>query len=115
MRFVYPVAIAVALINVIPAVGRAQADVVENSHGVGGGIKVPGWMGKPDSSETAKFGLTVDSASFTKVGDVFHVATGPAITYWNPANKASGNYTVKATFYEPKFQDRSPTPIRMGS
>ena len=29
--------------------------------------------------------------------------TGPAVAYWNPANKATGNYTVKATFTEEKF------------
>ena len=29
--------------------------------------------------------------------------TGPAVTYWNPANKAAGNYTVSATFNEPKY------------
>ena len=27
-----------------------------------------------------------------------HVTTGPAVTYWNPANVAKGDYTVKATF-----------------
>jgi len=30
-----------------------------------------------------------------KDGDALHVTTGPAVTYWNPANKAKGNYTVK--------------------
>ena len=32
-----------------------------------------------------------------------HVTTGPAVTYWNPANTASGDYTVKATFKEPAY------------
>ena len=29
--------------------------------------------------------------------------TGPAVTYWNPANKAAGSYTVSATFNEAKY------------
>ena len=31
------------------------------------------------------------------------VRTGPAVTYWNPANKATGNYTVSATFNEANY------------
>ena len=38
-------------------------------------------------------------------GNVLQVTTGPAVTYWNPSNKAMGNYTVKATFSEPKFMN----------
>jgi hypothetical protein len=33
------------------------------------------------------------------------VTTGPAVAYWNPANKAAGDYTVKATFTEPKYMN----------
>ncbi len=40
--------------------------------------------------------------------------TGPATTYWNPANKASGDYTVKATFTEPKFQNLNSHPHPYG-
>jgi hypothetical protein len=45
----------------------------------------------------------LNNAKFDKMGDAFHVVTGPAVTYWNPANKATGNYTVKATFREDKY------------
>jgi len=68
----------------------------------GGGIHVPGWMGKVDANE-AKAGLSVNSAKFVAEGANIHVTTGPATTYWNPANKASGDYTVKATFTESDF------------
>ena len=70
----------------------------------GGGISVPGWMGQVDPSQ-ARRGLTVESAKLTKEGDALHVVTGPQIVYWNPANKASGDYTVKATFTEPKYMN----------
>jgi hypothetical protein len=63
---------------------------------------VDGWQGKVDAREE-KGGKTVKDAMFMKEGSGFHIKTGPAITYWNPANKASGNYTVKATFKEPAF------------
>jgi hypothetical protein len=56
----------------------------------------------------------VDDAKFTKEGGAFHVTTGPATTYWNPANKASGDYTVKATFSEPKFQNLNSHPHPYG-
>lgn len=70
----------------------------------GGGIQAPGWQGKVDARE-AQNGMTVESAKFMKMGESYHAVTGPAITYWNPDNKATGNYTVKATFKEPKFMD----------
>ncbi|MGQ0642821.1 MAG: hypothetical protein ACT4P6_18915 [Gemmatimonadaceae bacterium] len=68
----------------------------------GGGISVPGWMGKIDA-RAERAGMTVNNAKLAKQGDALAVTTGPAITYWNPANKATGNYTVKATFKEAKY------------
>jgi hypothetical protein len=68
----------------------------------GGGISVPGWMGKIDASEAQK-GLVLENSKLAAEGDALHVTTGPAVVYWNPANTASGNYTVSATFREPKY------------
>src|SRR3954469_8218757 len=79
----------------------------------GGGISVPGWSGKIDSNEE-KSGMTLNSAKLSKEGDALHVVTGPAIAYWNPANKASGNYTVKATFKEPKYMSLNDHPHPYG-
>jgi hypothetical protein len=87
--------------------GFAQG--ADPSHSVaGGGISVPGWMGAADG------GASVNDAKFAKEGAGLHVTTGPATTYWNPANKASGNYTVKATFTEPKFQNLNSHPHPYG-
>jgi hypothetical protein len=47
-------------------------------------------------------------------GNAMHVETGPATTYWNPANKATGNYTVKATFTEPKYMNANSHPHPYG-
>jgi hypothetical protein len=79
----------------------------------GGGITVSGWTGQIDAKEKTA-GLTLNSAKFDKEGKGFHVTTGPAVTYWNPANKASGDYTVSATFYEPKFMNLNDHPHPYG-
>jgi len=42
------------------------------------------------------------------------VTTGPAITYWNPKNMAKGDYTVSATFFEPKFMNLNDHPHPYG-
>jgi hypothetical protein len=79
--------------------GLAQGQQDASRSVAGGGISVPGWMGAADA------GGSVNDAKFVKDGNGFHIITGPATTYWNAANKASGDYTVKATFTEPKFQN----------
>ena len=40
--------------------------------------------------------------------------TGPAVTYWNPANRAAGNYTVKATFTEANYMGLNNHPHPYG-
>jgi hypothetical protein len=79
----------------------------------GGGISVPQWTGKIDANEE-RAGRTLSDAKLAKEGDTFHVTTGPAVTYWNPANKATGNYTVKATFTEPKYMNLNNHPHPYG-
>jgi hypothetical protein len=97
-----------------PAAAFSQETPNETSRSVaGGGITVKGWAGKVDTKE-ATAGMTVDNARFAQEGNAFHVVTGPAITYWNPANKLSGDYTVKATFREPKFMNLNTHPHPYG-
>jgi hypothetical protein len=78
-----------------------------------GGITVPGWTGMIDADAT-RAGLTLNSAKLALDGGVMKVTTGPAVTYWNPANKASGDYTVKATFTEPKYMNLNSHPHPYG-
>ena len=112
MRLVYGSAVAVAVAMLVPAMIGAQAP--ETARPVaGGGVTVPGWTGKIDPGEE-KSGQTLNNAKFAKEGGDFHVTTGPAVTYWNPANKAAGNYTVKATFNEPKYMDLNNHPHPYG-
>lgn len=97
-------ALAATALAVMPGKSSAQQQQnMESSTKVaGGGISVPGWAGQIDANEL-KNGQALNNAKLSKEGDALHVVTGPAVAYWNPANKASGNYTVRATFREPKY------------
>lgn len=79
----------------------------------GGGVSVAGWTGRIDAREAAA-GQTLANAKFAADGKGFRVTTGPATTYWNPANRASGDYTVKATFTEPKYMNLNSHPHPYG-
>ena len=90
-----------------PAAACAQEhETVRNV--AGGGIAVPGWQGVADAGEN------LSGAKLAKEGNALHVTTGPAVAYWNPANKASGDYTVKATFNEPKYMNLNDHPHPYG-
>jgi hypothetical protein len=79
----------------------------------GGGISVPGWTGKIDANEE-KAGQVLSNAKLSQEGNLLRVTTGPAVTYWNPANTATGNYTVKATFTEPEYMNVNDHPHPYG-
>jgi hypothetical protein len=114
MRLVHGFAFAAALVMLVPGVMSAQNPTEGASRAIaGGGISVPGWSGKIDASEE-KAGRTLNDAKLAKDGDALHVTTGPAVTYWDPANKASGDYTVKATFNEPKYMTLNSHPHPYG-
>jgi hypothetical protein len=96
--------------------GRAQAPAAAEDTGrsiAGGGITVPGWEGKVDDG-AAKAGQTVKDAKLAPEGKGMRVTTGPAVTYWNPKNVAKGDYTVSATFNEPKFMNLNDHPHPYG-
>jgi hypothetical protein len=125
MRLVYGLTIAVALALVVPSLsaqgqgqaqgqGRAQgAAQEEGSRAVAGGITVAGWTGKVDANEEAA-GMGLKDLKFAAEKGGFHVTTGPATTLWNPANKASGDYTIKASFNEPEFMGINTHPHPYG-
>ena len=79
----------------------------------GGGVSVKGWTGKIDAKEVTA-GLTLNNAKLVKDGKALHVTTGPATTYWNPKNTAKGDYTVSATFMEPKYMNLNDHPHPYG-
>jgi hypothetical protein len=78
-----------------------------------GGISVPGWTGKIDARE-AEQGQVLENASFAMDGEAIHIKTGPAVTYWNSDNEATGDYTVSATFTEPAYMAMGDHPHPYG-
>jgi hypothetical protein len=115
MRLVHGSALAAALVVLVPpAIGTPVISAQETARAVaGGGVTAPGWTGKVDPSEE-KGGQTLNNAKLAKEGNDLHVTTGPAVTYWNPANKAAGSYTVKATFKEAKYMSLNDHPHPYG-
>jgi hypothetical protein len=106
-------AVAFVLLLLISSAPGARAQGDTNRLVAGGGISVPGWTGKIDSN-AEEAGQTIKDAKLVSEGAALHVTTGPAVTYWNPANKATGNYTVTATFTEPKYMNLNTHPHPYG-
>jgi hypothetical protein len=111
MRLVYVSTIAVSLCMLGAPALHAQGDASRTV--AGGGISVPQWTGKIDAGEE-RAGRTLNDAKLAKDGDTFHVTTGPAVAYWSSANKATGDYTVRATFTEPKYMNLNNHPHPYG-
>jgi hypothetical protein len=111
MRRVYTSLFPVAALVFVACNSKAQ---VETSRQVaGGGVSVAGWTGQIDPGE-AKRGQVLANAKIAAEGKNLHVTTGPAVAYWNPSNTASGDYTVKATFTEPKYMNVNDHPHPYG-
>lgn len=108
LAYVFPLAL-LSLLVARPALKAQDASRVV----AGGGISVPQWAGKIDGNEE-RMGRTLNDSKLTKEGETFHVTTGPAVAYWSPANKATGDYTVKATFTEPKYMNLNNHPHPYG-
>lgn len=76
---------------------------------VRGGVMVKGWQGLVDPA-AAKKGATINDSRFEEKDGAFHISAGSQSTYWNPANTATGDYTVSASFTEPKTPAGHPHP-----
>ena len=102
-------AAVVALALGAPAASAQDADRVVQD----GGIFADGWAGRIDA-RAAENGQSLEHAKLALDGDALHVITGPATTYWHPANVATGDYTVSATFTEPAFMELNDHPHPYG-
>jgi hypothetical protein len=111
MRIFFGFASAAVLALGIASPALAQGDpdkVIPN-----GGMLIQGWTGKIDAASASQ-GRVLNDARLAQEGNAIHVATGPAASFWNPANKASGDYTVKGTFTEPKYMNLNSHPHSYG-
>lgn len=110
MHRLYRHVLAAGAVVLVPGMITAQ----DTSRAVaGGGISVPGWKGKIDAQEASR-GAKLENAKLAREGNGLKATTGPAVVYWNPANTASGNYTVKATFTEAKYMNLNDHPHPYG-
>jgi hypothetical protein len=57
-----------------------------------------GWKMRVDHSTAASDPDAPGEIKFVTQGSGFHATNPAAAVYWNPANNATGNYTLKATF-----------------
>src|SRR5215470_15697548 len=57
-----------------------------------------GWKMRVDRSMNAQDPDAAGPIKFVTMGNGFHATNPQAAVYWNPANTASGNYTLKGTF-----------------
>lgn len=113
MGYKHTLQLSIAALLIAPSAMLAQANDESSRTIAGGGISVPGWQGKIDAKETAN-GMKLADAKLALSGKDMVVTTGPSVTYWNPANKATGNYTVKATFKEPQYMNVNSHPHPYG-
>jgi uncharacterized iron-regulated membrane protein len=57
-----------------------------------------GWKMRIDRSTSASDPDAAGTIKFVTMGSGFHATNPQAAVYWNPANTATGNYTLKGTF-----------------
>ena len=57
-----------------------------------------GWMVRADRSTSASDPDGAGTIKFVTMGTGFHATNPQAAVYWNPANTATGTYTVKGSF-----------------
>jgi hypothetical protein len=90
-----------------------SAPMEETRAVAGGGISAAGWTGQIDAAEASR-GQMITNAKLATEGSGLRVTTGPAVAYWNPANTATGDYTVKAKFTEPSYMNVNDHPHPYG-
>jgi hypothetical protein len=78
----YISAAVIVLLAVAPLVAQAPKD----------------WKVRPDRSTSASDPDAAGDIKFVTMGTGFHATNPQAAVYWNPANTATGNYTLKGTF-----------------
>jgi len=80
----------------VPLAGQQDHPPHDGHHA--SGVFPPGWSARVDRDQP------VDGIMFMTMGDGFHVVTGPAAVFYNPAWSGSGDYEVSARF----TQNRAP-------
>ncbi len=66
-----------------------------------------GWKLRVDRSSNASDPDAAGAIKFVTMGAGFHATNPQAAVYWNPANAATGNYSLKGTFTAAKSSPHS--------
>jgi hypothetical protein len=66
-----------------------------------------GWMVRADRSTSASDPDAAGVVKLMTMGTGFHVVTPQAAVFWNPSNRAIGNYTLKGNFTLVKPSDHT--------
>ena len=82
MKRLLAIALAAGTLAVVPLMAQAPK----------------GWMVRADRSTSASDPDGAGAIKFMAMGGGFHAVNPQAAVYWNPANTATGNYTVKGSF-----------------
>jgi hypothetical protein len=82
MKRLLAIALAAGTLAVVPVLAQAPK----------------GWMVRADRSTSASDPDGAGAIKFMAMGGGFHAVNPQAAVYWNPANTASGTYTIKGTF-----------------
>jgi hypothetical protein len=97
-----------------PMIGGPGSPTADGSRAVhDGGIKVLGWLGMVDATED-RAGMSIKDTVLAQDGYGLRATTGPAVTYWRPDDIAKGDYTVSASFTEPKYMNLNTRPHPYG-
>lgn len=102
MRRLLTTVALVAIASPLAAQGvKPQAQDNDPTHKVAGGRLPAGWSVRVDDKDAVR-GMTANDLKFITMGPGLHVTTGPAAIFYNPADAATGDYTVHATFTQEK-------------
>lgn len=74
-----------------------------------GGVYVDGWQLRIDR-RPLESGMSEADSRIAEEDGAFRLSIGPAGIFWNPENRASGNYEVSATFEEHAMRTAHPHP-----
>jgi hypothetical protein len=98
---------ATFLVVAATLVASSALEAQDADRTVKGGITAAGWKGRIDRRAAGQ-GKTINDSKFATEGSALRLSIGPAAVYWNPANTAKGDYSVKATFKEHKMAASHP-------
>ncbi|CAN5695922.1 hypothetical protein BH23GEM9_BH23GEM9_21520 [soil metagenome] len=71
-------------------------------HAAHGGGQLPaGWHGRVDRANQ-----NIADVQFMRMGESFHVVTGPHVILWNPERTATGQYRASVTYTQARTPER---------